>query len=204
VVDNWRPQIDVDPEWPMVKLGEIGELKYGYTASAEDQGTVRFIRITDISKFGQLIQSEPKYVKLSSDNKEYIVKKGDLLVARTGASYGKTLLFNENIEAIYASYLIRIRFKMHNVLPEYYWAFSQSDEYWKQTNNLMTGGGQPQFNGNALKNIILPLPPLEIQKEIVTKIEDEHKIVDGCRELIVNYEEKIKRVVDGVWGNFDK
>jgi type I restriction enzyme M protein len=46
----------------------------------------------------------------------------------------------------------------------------------------------------------VPLPPLEIQQEIVTEIEGYQKVIDGCRELMVKYEEKIKKVVDGVWG----
>ncbi|MDR1389062.1 MAG: restriction endonuclease subunit S, partial [Treponema sp.] len=200
VVDNWKPQIDVDPEWPVVRLGEIGELKYGFTASAQENGQARFIRITDISDVGQLIETDPKFVDISDDNKEYLLKTGDLLVARTGATYGKTLLFSEKLKAIYASYLIRIRFKNKSVLPEYYWAFSQSDTYWDQAKKLMTGGGQPQFNGNALKEIYFPCPSLAIQQEIAAKIETERKIVDGCRELIVKYEEKIKKVVNGVWG----
>jgi restriction endonuclease S subunit len=200
VVDNWKPQIEVDPEWPMVKLGEISELKYGFTASAEESGSARFIRITDISDNGQLIQTDAKFIEVSDNNKEYLLKAGDLLVARTGATYGKTLLFNGKLKAIYASYLIRIRFKKKDIMPEYYWAFSQSGGYWEQARNLMTGGGQPQFNGNVLKEISFSLPPLEIQRDIVTKIEEEKKLVDGCRELIKWYEAKIKKVVDRIWG----
>lgn len=199
VVDSWKPQIEINPDWDMVRLGEVGELKYGFTASAEEQGTARFIRITDISENGFLIKTEPKYTNISDNNIDYLLKKGDLLVALTGATYGKTLLFNENIKAIYASYLIRIRFLNENIIPDYYWAFSQSENYWIQARSLMTGGGQPQFNGNALKEISFPLPPLEIQQEIVAKIEAERKAVDGCRELIKIYEEKIKRVIDRVW-----
>jgi restriction endonuclease S subunit len=200
VVDNWKPQIEVDPEWPVVKLGEIGELKYGFTAAAKENGQARFIRITDISDAGQLVQTDQKFVDISDDNKEYLLETRDLLVARTGATYGKTLLFNEKTKAIYASYLIRIRFKNKRVLPEYYWAFSQSNTYWNQAQRLMTGGGQPQFNGNALKEIFFSLPPLATQQEIVANIEAERKVIDDCRELIVKYEEKIKKVVDRVWG----
>jgi type I restriction enzyme M protein len=40
----------------------------------------------------------------------------------------------------------------------------------------------------------------EIQQEIIAKIEAERKVIDGCRELIKTYEEKIKRVIDKVWG----
>ncbi|MBF0231271.1 MAG: restriction endonuclease subunit S [Desulfamplus sp.] len=195
----WSVERKGKQKWEMVRLREVGELKYGFTASAEEQGTARFIRITDISENGLLIKTEPKYTNISDNNIDYLLKKGDLLVARTGSTYGKTLLFNENLKAIYASYLIRIRFLNENIIPDYYWAFSQSENYWIQARSLMTGGGQPQFNGNALKEISFPLPPLEIQQEIVAEIEAERKAVDGCRELIKIYEEKIKRGIDRVW-----
>ena len=63
----------------------------------------------------------------------------------------------------------------------------------------MTGGGQPQFNGNALKQISLYVPPLEIQREIVARIESERRVVEGNRELIRLYEEKVKKVIERVW-----
>ena len=44
------------------------------------------------------------------------------------------------------------------------------------------------------------LPPIEVQRDIIEKIETERKMVDGCRELIALYEQKIKRIVEGVWG----
>ena len=45
----------------------------------------------------------------------------------------------------------------------------------------------------------IPFPPFNVQQEIVSKIEAERKVVDGCRELIVVYEAKIKQVIDKVW-----
>jgi type I restriction enzyme M protein len=64
----------------------------------------------------------------------------------------------------------------------------------------MGKGAYPSINSSDIENISINLPPFKIQQEIVAKIEVERKIIDGCRELIVKYEEKIKRVVDGVWG----
>jgi restriction endonuclease S subunit len=66
--------------------------------------------------------------------------------------------------------------------------------------NLHGGVGLVHITKGNLEKIKIPLPPLEIQQEIVTKIEGCQKHIDGCRELIVKYEEKIKKVVDGVWG----
>lgn len=89
-------------------------------------------------------------------------------MARTGATFGKTLLIENDMPAVYASFLIRIRLNGDEILPSYYWHFAQSSYYWQQANSMVSAGGQPQFNANVLKDIRLPLPPLEEQARIVS------------------------------------
>ena len=199
VVENYRPHIHVDPDWPTVAVGELTKPEYGFTARAEERGDVRFIRITDISDEGTLRQEEPKYILLTDKAHDSILEKGDILVARTGATYGKTMVFEENYAAVFASYLIRLRFPVKKVDPRFYWAFAQSDNYWNQANALATGGGQPQFNGNALKKIRFPLPPLETQNAMVTEIEAEQVLIDANLELIKRFQSKIEDTLAGVW-----
>jgi type I restriction enzyme M protein len=64
----------------------------------------------------------------------------------------------------------------------------------------MGKGAYPSINSSDIEGISVNLPSLEIQREIIAEIDAERKVIDGCRELIVKYEEKIKKVVDGVWG----
>ena len=199
VVENYRPQIVVDPESPMMTISELTKPEYGFTEKAEDQGDARFIRITDISGDGTLRSEEPKFITLTSEAQKSILEKGDILVARTGATYGKTMIFEEDYSAVFASYLIRLRFPLERVHPSYYWAFTQSDAYWDQARTLVTGGGQPQFNGNAIKQIRFPLPSLETQQAIVAEIEAEQALVNANRELIERFEKKIREAVERVW-----
>ncbi|WP_372845714.1 N-6 DNA methylase [Pontiella sp.] len=186
--------------FPQVKLGSICKPEYGFTTSAEDEGDARFVRITDIAPDGRIRRDAPKFIKLDHESEPYLLEKGDLLVARTGATFGKTMLFDEDYPAVFASYLIRLRFPKDRLLPEFYWSFAQSEKYWEQARNLATGGGQPQFNGNALIQIQIPLPPLAVQQEIVAEIE-------GYQEEITNYEleitkcrKKISKTINRVWG----
>jgi type I restriction enzyme M protein len=173
--------------FPQVELGTICKPEYGFTTSAEVKGDARFVRITDIAPNGRIRKDEPKFIKLTKDSEPYLLKKGDLLVARTGATFGKTMLFDEDYPAVFASYLIRLRFPKDKLLPEFYWSFAQSEKYWEQARILATGGGQPQFNGNALTEIKIPLPPLEVQKEIVAEIEGYQKVINGARAVLDHY-----------------
>jgi len=200
VLDNYRPHIPIHPDWPMVETGELAKPEYGFTTSAADEGDARFIRITDIAADGSLRQDDAKFITLTDDARTSLLAKGDVLVARTGATYGKTMLFEEEYPAVFASYLIRLRFPADRVLPRYYWVFAQSDGYWTQASALMTGGGQPQFNGNALKQVKVPLPSIAVQQAIVAEIEAEQALVAANRELIDRFEKKIQATLARVWG----
>jgi len=181
----------------IVKLEDVAEIEYGYTDTAKDEGNARFIRITDINEYGQLRMDSIKYINLNKEAEKYILNKNDILVARTGATFGKTLIYDNDEKAVFASFLIRIKLNTNKILPKYYWAFAQSDVYWNQANNLMTGGGQPQFNGNALKKIQIPIPSLSIQEKIVAEIEGYQKIIDGAKMVVENYKPKID--IDPEW-----
>jgi type I restriction enzyme S subunit len=156
---------DGDVEWKT--LGEIGDFTYGYAAKAQDSGGGRFVRITDINSDGKLISTDSKYVDLSEENAKYLLKKNDLLMARTGATYGKTMIFEEDYPAIYAGFLIKLSFDKKIINPKFYWHFAQSDLFWSQANKLVSGGGQPQFNANALKEVRMPIPhPSDPEKSL--------------------------------------
>ena len=199
VVDNWRPRFTVDPEWPITEVGAIAKPQYGYTATAADDGDARFVRITDISGDGMLRPDGVKFVELDDNSRNYLLADGDLLVARTGATYGKTTLFAEDYPAVFASYLIRLRFENGVINPRYYWAFAQSDGYWEQAQSLVTGGGQPQFNGNALKKLKVPVPPAETQLAIAAEVEAEQALVSANRELMERMERRIQDAIARVW-----
>ena len=199
VIDNYRPHIHIDPDWPVVAVGDIASPEYGFTATANEQGDTRFIRITDITKGGTLSSEVPKFINLTDAARKSLLAKGDVLVARTGATYGKTMLFDEDQQAAFASYLIRLRFPPDLIHSAYYWAFAQSDSYWTQARALVTGGGQQQFNGNAIKQVRLPLPPLPIQEAIVSELDAERVLVAVNRELIDRFEQKIESSITRIW-----
>ena len=147
-------------------VGEIATFTYGYTTKANDEGNIRYIRITDINEQGCLNPSDGKFIYQSPEVEPYLLRKGDLVMARTGATYGKTLYYNEEYPSAYASFLIKISFN-DLVNPRYYWHFSKSIKYWEQARRLVGGGAQPQFNTGAISQVKITLPPLAEQQRIV-------------------------------------
>jgi len=193
--------IVVDPTWERLEINEVAELEYGYTATAKDEGGVRFIRITDIDDIGSIRDNGKKYTNLTKEVKKYILKENDIIVARTGATYGKTALFLSDELSAFASFLIRINFDKTKVLPQYYWAYAQCQDYWRQARQLVQGGAQPQFNGNALRKIRIPLPNLDEQKRLANEYKQvRNQLVDQNLQLASHFEKKIKDRLAEIWG----
>ncbi|HAP9502943.1 TPA: restriction endonuclease subunit S, partial [Enterococcus faecium] len=91
--------------------------------------------------------------------------------ARTGGTMGKSFLVKEiSEESVFASYLIRIRL-VEKLLSEYVDCFLDSPLYWKLLEKISYGTGQPNVNGTNLSKLLIPLPPLEEQQRMTTKIE---------------------------------
>jgi type I restriction enzyme, S subunit len=97
--------------WVENSLGEIADIEYGYTAKSNREGDYRYIRITDIDKNGELILERKKYIKYSKEAEKFSAEENDLLMARTGATFAKVLLYKAYEPSIFASYLIRIKLK---------------------------------------------------------------------------------------------
>jgi len=159
------------PRMTSGRVADLASIGYGYTAKAQATGDWRFIRITDIDRNGKLSPHNAKFVAKNAGAAQYLLKAGDLLMARTGATYGKTMLVSEDMEAVFASFLIRLRCDTSRLLPAYYWHFAQSSLFWQQADALASRGGQPQFNGNALREVVIPLPPIHEQARIVDRLD---------------------------------
>ena len=200
IVKNYKPTIKIDPDWPLVELEKVCAMEYGYTAKAQESGDTRFVRITDIDDNACLISDNPMFIDLSEESEPYLLEKGEVLIARTGATYGKTLLFSDNEQAVFASYLIRLSFNHDKVVPAFFTSFSIGEIYWQQARELVSGGGQPQFNANVIKRIRMPIPPIKTQQKIVAEIESERELVEANKKLIEIFEKKIKDKIGEVWG----
>ncbi len=158
-----------DP-WEQRKLGEVASgFEYGLNAAASDfDGEKKYLRITDIDdqtrEFRTDDLSSPDINNPIDDR--YLLKEGDILFARTGASVGKTYLYKASDgKTYYAGFLIRAHvsdeadagFIFQSTLTERYKQFV-----------LLTSqrSGQPGINAQEYSDLLLPLPSLMEQRRI--------------------------------------
>lgn len=159
--------------WTITKLELLTtDISYGYTASSNaNEVGPKMLRITDIQD-NSVVWSEVPYCKIEEEKLEkYLLKKNDLVFARTGATVGKSFLIKtEPPKAVYASYLIRVRTASEELISVLSYFFN-SQQYWEQITEFSSGIGQPNVNGTKLKGLTIPLPPLAEQKIIVHKLD---------------------------------
>ena len=168
--------------WEWAYLDQVSNtIHYGYTASANPTfKEVRLLRITDIQNSRVDWTSVPGCEIDASKLESYELSNGDLLIARTGGTIGKSYLVESlSVRAVFASYLIRI-IPSSSLLPKYLKLFLESALYWKQLYAKSMGTGQPNVNATSLKSLFVPVAPSEEQKRIVAKID---KLMALCDEL---------------------
>ncbi|MHC1630965.1 MAG: restriction endonuclease subunit S [Methanotrichaceae archaeon] len=164
-------EIGLVPEgWDVVRLGDVGHFRYGYTTSAteEDTGT-KFLRITDIKEDGVVNWGTVPYGIIDAENlQKFKLFEGDVLFARIGATTGKTCIIEGAIpNAVFASYLIRF-VSNKELHPKYVFYFTQTREYQELVNAGKEGKLKKGLSATELKNFKTPRPPLPTQQKIAS------------------------------------
>lgn len=186
--------------WTEARLGELAsDVTYGYTArsSSEPIGP-RMLRITDIQD-DRVDWSTVPYCQITDqDLQKYKLERGDLLFARTGATVGKSFLIRDEIsQAVYASYLIRVRCRDYD-LSRYLSYFFRSPMYWSQITDFSVGIGQPNVNGSKLQQLRIPLAPAEEQRRIANKLDRLLAAVETCKARLDAIPAILKRLRQSV------
>ena len=162
---------EIPNSWAWERWGNISQsIQYGYNAPALENGDIRMVRISDIQNNKVLWENVPFCLINTSEIETYLLKVNDILFARTGGTVGKSFLVEEvPMKAIYAGYLIRTRYS--SLLSPYYMkAFMESQLYWEQLKNGTIATAQPNCNGKTLAKMLLPIPPINEQEQIVEKL----------------------------------
>jgi restriction endonuclease S subunit len=180
VVDNYKPEIKIDPSWPVKTLGEIITLQRGYDLPKTQfiNGTVPVVGSNGI-------------IGYHNEDKE----KGPGVVTGRSGTIGK----------------------VHYIDYEYYWPhntalfvkeFNGNDrkyiKFLLESIDLKSLGDNvaavPSLDRKNAHQISVSIPSLDIQKQIVARIEGEQRMVDATKKLIELYQGKIKEKIDEVWG----
>lgn len=199
---DWLGQIPA--HWKVIKLKWLisSPLQYGANSSPDDFSDAhpRYIRITDISSDGHL--KDETAVSLSWDKaKKYILKKGDILFARSGATVGKTYLFNEDFAACFAGYLIKASCN-RNILPEFLLFYTQSLVYENWKNYIFNRATIQNIGADKYSILHVALPPIEEQREMLQYLNQQvtplQEAIASCKSMIALLTERKQIIINEV------
>jgi type I restriction enzyme S subunit len=168
--------------WNYKYLKELSSIIYGHTdkASNEIEGP-KYLRITDIQENAVDWNNVPQCKPLGKDFERYRLHIGDIVFARTGATTGKSFLIREDINAVFASYLIRVQINKSELNEEYLYYYFQSPDYWDIISEGISGSAQGGFNAKKLGALVIPIPPLQEQKQIVAILDEAFETIDQAK-----------------------
>ncbi|QUH31391.1 restriction endonuclease subunit S [Vallitalea guaymasensis] len=195
---------EIPVDWEVKQLKEIciGNCEYGINAAAKEfeNGSIRYLRITDINNNYNLSNKEIKTVNANeSDICKYILKEKDIVFARTGNTTGKSYLYNKKDGIlVFAGFLIKfsIDSKMYNAKFLKYYV--QSTNYWKWVKRMSLRSGQPGINSKEYSLLQVPVPPLPEQQKIAfilstvdQHIEETEALIEKTKELKIGLMRKL-------------
>jgi type I restriction enzyme S subunit len=180
---------EIPERWKLGRLGYYSNVYrgsgYQYLNQVDDEfekKKEKVVRISDITDFN------PIWCEYLEQFENYRIEKSNILMGGTGHYFGKSIFVNEKMEGLIHSYnIIRIVIKIQN--PKYIHYYLSSSIIREQMDLSVLGSGQPFIDLQGLKDLIILVPPLHEQEQIVKYLDEKTSIID---KLISTKERKIK------------
>ena len=193
-----------------VSLGSLclEEPCYGTSATAIeriDDNQPKYIRITDFDDFG--IEENHKYMAAESYSSKHLLRKNDIIFARTGGTVGKTYFYDGEIgPAVFAGYCIRFRFDENKVIPKFVYWYTKTDMYQKWVNGIQRPAGQPNINKEEYKSFEIVLPSIDIQVTLTSMLERKLLEMNTKKQKAITLIEEFEESISNSYGlkNSDK
>ena len=191
-------------KYEFVKLKEllIDTPQYGANEEGRERNSdedVRYIRITDIDELGNLKNNDWKTAQ--NIEEQYLLKKDDILFARSG-SVGRCYIHKETEQsAIFAGYLIRFKLNEQKLNSNFMFYYCNSKFYKFWVTAIERPAVQSNINAEEYKALPIPLPPIEKQNEIaahISQIRAQAKQLQAdAAQVLANAKAEIERMILG-------
>lgn len=194
------PEFRNAPEWEVASLESClcSQPDYGVNAPGVpySEKLPTYLRITDISEDRDFINEEKVSVNINATY-ENSLHEGDIVLARTGASVGKSYKYKcKDGELVFAGFLIRIRPDKQKLYPDFLYQFLDTERYWKWVGITSARSGQPGINATEYCGLPIPMPS---PRDCELSWREQQKIADclsSLDDLIAVQTEKLDGLKD--------
>lgn len=201
--DRYRKALEFNSQWPLVAIGDVCEVERGSSPRpisnyiTDEPDGINWIKIGDGKPNSLYINSTKEKVTKEGAAKSRYVKKGDLILSNS-MSYGRPYILGVD-GCVHDGWLI-IRNTKGLFDPVYLCYILGSDAIMSEYQRLATGGVVNNLNSDLVRSCKIPLPPLDVQKNIVKTIEQHQLAIQEYQTKIAECEQMIKDQIAKVWG----
>ena len=207
VVENYRPRIHVDPEWPMVELGDCCTVKGGKRLPRGVQYEVAptdypYIRVADFRE-GSVDVNSLNFISgdVQREISRYTISSSDVYISIAG-TIGLMGTVPEVLDgANLTENAAKLVLDQDRIDKRFLTVVGNGKAVQEQIRNFTHAVGVPKLALRRIKMISIPLPPLDVQRELAAEVESEQALVNANRELIERFERKIQDAIARVWEN---
>ena len=205
VVENYRPHIAIDPEWPLVPIKAVATVESGFGFPLAFQGKtdehIPFLKVSDMNLPGNEMNivtwnNSISYAALR-ELKAKSFPRGTVIFPKIGAAIATNKKRILTRDSTYDNNVMGIVPNTAKLLPHflYSWLMGFDLSRWASASQ------PPSMRKTVVEQQAIPLPPVAVQQSILEDIEAEQTIVEANRELIDRFKRKIQSAVERVWGN---
>lgn len=201
IVYNYKPTIKINPEWEMVKIGEICQIERWASPRpidayiTEDTNWLNWVKIWDTKWITKIINSTKEKITPEWAKKSRKVFVWDFLLSNS-MSFGRPYIMW--IEWYVHDGRLILRNDNNKITKDFLYYILLSTNTYNQFEQLATWWVVKNLNSDLVKQVNIPLPSLEEQNQIVAEIEKEEAMVESAKQLIEVFEKKIKDRIDEV------
>lgn len=200
VVENYKSTIQVDPAWPIQKMGDLCDLVRGSSPRPKSDlryygGTVPRLMVADLTRDGMYVT--PKIDFLTEEGSQFSrpMKKNDVVMAVSG-NPGLTAILE--VDAFIHDGFVGFRELAKDICPEFlFYVLSHMKEH---SGSQSIGAVFKNLTTTQIKEFDIPVPSMKVQRQVVDEIESERQIIESNRRLIGMFEGKIQQKLAEVWG----
>jgi type I restriction-modification system DNA methylase subunit/restriction endonuclease S subunit len=189
-------------KWPRLTVSEMTtELQYGTSEKSLPSGKIAVIRMGNV-KEGFIDWSDLVFSNNDDDIAKYLLQPNDVLFNRTNSPehVGKAGLYRGERPAIFAGYLIRLKYKPEIVNPVFLAHILNSERIRQHGFSVMSRSiNQANIGANKLAKYVLPVPPLPEQEKIVAAVEKEEAAISAAKQVLANAADR-KRAILSTFG----
>ncbi len=194
IIENYKPQIDINPDWEMVKLGEHVIIDNGSVLTEFDNENIACIKVSDMNLEENQIEIVTSSHWIIQTSKP-LLPIGSIILPKRGAAIATNKKRITAIPCLIDNNCMGLVIQSTRLNNKYLFYFLLGFDL----SSISNSAGVALINNGDISSVQIPLPPLSIQQQIVNRIEQEQQLINANKQLIKLFEQKIKDEINKLW-----